>query len=176
MRGRSGFTIIELLMVIAIIGILAAVGVPNFLNWLPKYQLKSAARDLYSNLHLVKMSSIKSNASWAIVFNVDANTYQVCSGQGVDNSWGGTNIVEKTVVLSDYGGSIIFGSGSAANPVASTFGNGVTYSSPNDVAVLNARGSSNGGYVYLTNTSGTGCIAVGTRSSGVIRLLQWPWQ
>jgi len=40
MRKRSGFTLIELVVVIAVLGILTAVGVPNFLSWLPKYRLK----------------------------------------------------------------------------------------------------------------------------------------
>ena len=100
MGKQSGFTIVEIIIVIAVLGIMAAIGVPNFLNWLPKYRLQSAARDLYSNLYLAKISAIKNNTSWAIVFNVDANTYQVCSGKGPDNSWGGPNIVVKTVILS----------------------------------------------------------------------------
>ena len=173
---EDGFTIIEIVIVIVVIGIMAAVGVPNFLNWLPKYRLQSAARDLYSNLYLAKINAIKSNASWAIVFNVNAGTYQVCSEKGPDNSWGGTdNEVIKKVVLSDYGSSVTYGKGSAAKPVATTFGNGVTYSSPNDVAVLNSRGTSNSGYVYLTNSTNTSCIAVGTSFSGIVRLVEWPW-
>jgi len=175
MGKQSGFTIVEIIIVIAVLGIMAAIGVPNFLNWLPKYRLQSAARDLYSNLYLAKISAIKNNTSWAIVFNVDANTYQVCSGKGPDNSWGGPNIVVKTVILSDYGSNVTYGKGSAAKPVATTFGNWVTYSSPRDVAVLNSRGMSNSGYVYLTNSTNTSCIAVGTSFSGIVRLVEWPW-
>ena len=47
MQKRSGFTLIELAVVIVLLTILAGVGVPNFLSWLPKYRLKIAARDLY---------------------------------------------------------------------------------------------------------------------------------
>jgi len=66
MRKRSGFTLIELVVVIAVLGILTAVGVPNFLSWLPKYRLKTAARDLYSNMQLAKLSAIKNNAEQRI--------------------------------------------------------------------------------------------------------------
>ncbi len=52
MQKRSGFTLIQLTIVIALLAILTAAGLPNFLSWLPKYRLKSAARDLYSNLQL----------------------------------------------------------------------------------------------------------------------------
>ncbi len=175
MEEQDGFTMLELIIVIAVISVMAAIAVPNFLSWLPQYRLKSAARDLYSNLQRAKIGAIKSNKKWAIVFNADARTYEICSGKGPDNSWGGTNDVVKKIVLSDYGSNITFGNGSATKPVATTFGNGITYSRPTDVAVLNSRGTSNSGYVYLTNSTNIACIAVGSSSSGVVKFLEWPW-
>ena len=174
MRKQDGFTIVELIIVIAVIGIIAAIAVPNFLSWLPDARLKSAARDLYSNLQQAKIGAIKSNKKWAIVFNADARTYEVCSGKGPDDSWRGTNDVVKKVILSDYGSGVTFGKGSAADPIGGTFGNDfITYSSPRNVVVMNSRGTGNSGYVYLTNASNTSCYGVGTRSSGVVILRRW---
>jgi prepilin-type N-terminal cleavage/methylation domain-containing protein len=174
MYKQDGFTIIELIIVIAVIGIMAAIAVPNFLSWLPQYRLKSAARDLHSNLQRTKIGAIKSNKKWAIVFNADARTYEVCSGKGPDNTWGGTNDVVKKVILSDYGSGVTFGKGSAADPIGGTFGNDfITYSSPKNVVVMNSRGTGNSGYVYLTNSSNISCYGVGTRSSGVVILRRW---
>ena len=172
MRKKSGFTIIELIIVIAVLGILTAVGVPNFLSWLPKYRLKSATRDLYSNMQLAKLSAIKNNADWAIVFNKAADQYQVCSGRGPDNSWGGgDNIVIKTVVLDNYGSGVAYGHGNAGSAIGSTFGDEITFA--NNVAVMNSRGTGNAGYVYLENSSAATSYGIGKRSNGLIVLRPW---
>ena len=83
-------------------------------------------------------------------------------------------MTEKTILLSWYGdhGDVHFGHGDATSPVGSTFGDEVTYSAPNNVAVFNPRGIGNGGYVYLSNERGR-AYAVGTRSTGLIRILTW---
>jgi len=49
MRSRKGFTLIELMIVVAIIGILAAIAIPNFL----KFQAKSKQSEAKTNLKAV---------------------------------------------------------------------------------------------------------------------------
>ena len=54
LKGQKGFTLIELMIVVAIIGILAAIAIPNFLQ----YQLKSRQSEAKTNLMAIKTSQV----------------------------------------------------------------------------------------------------------------------
>ena len=53
-RKQEGFTLIELMIVVAIIGILAAIAIPNFLQ----YQMKSRQSEAKTNLQAIKTSEV----------------------------------------------------------------------------------------------------------------------
>ena len=53
-RKQEGFTLIELMIVVAIIGILAAIAIPNFLQ----YQMKSRQSEAKTNLGAIKTSEV----------------------------------------------------------------------------------------------------------------------
>jgi len=147
MQKRSGFTVTELTVVIVLLALLTAMGVPSYLSWLPKYRLKSAARDLYSNLQLAKMTAIKSNGKCSIGYNKNPDRYTI-------------TVLNRTVTLSDYKSGIRFG-----GPNNQTFA--VT------TITFNSRGNSNAGYAYLTNSGNTAYYRVGPLTSGVIKLQKW---
>jgi len=148
MKQKSGFTLIELLVVLAVLAIFFAIGVPNFMSWIPKYRLKSATRDLYSNMQLAKMTAVKSNQDCTITYSTDPDQY-VLSGA-----------LSKTVVLGDYGSGVNFD-----GPASETFAAATI--------TFNSRGTGNAGYAYLSNSGHTAYYKVGPLSSGVIKLQKW---
>jgi type IV fimbrial biogenesis protein FimT len=83
-KGR-GFTIMELVVIMAIVAILAIIGIPTFSSLTPDLRLNSAARDLKSDMELAKMRAIRENATVAVVCNTGTESYTVF----VDNGAGG---------------------------------------------------------------------------------------
>ena len=63
MKGQKGFTLIELMIVVAIIGILAAIAIPNFVN----YQRRAKTSEARTNLGAIRTSQ-EAYASTADVY------------------------------------------------------------------------------------------------------------
>jgi prepilin-type N-terminal cleavage/methylation domain-containing protein len=60
-KNRQGYSLLETMVVVAIVGILAAVAVPNFILWNQKYQLKSEVANLAGFLGFARMTAINQN-------------------------------------------------------------------------------------------------------------------
>jgi len=69
MDKSPGFTVFELLVTIAIVGLVVAVAVPHFISWLPDYRLRSAIHDLFSNFQKAKLTAVKRNLNTAVCFH-----------------------------------------------------------------------------------------------------------
>jgi prepilin-type N-terminal cleavage/methylation domain-containing protein len=141
MTGRAGFTLIEMVVTLSIFSVLVAIAIPTFTSWLPGYKLKSAARDVFSNMQLAKLEAIKRNSS--CTFTIDnPNQYTVTHTGG-----------NKVVRLSDYDDSISF-INTSTSPITFT-----------------SRGFANpSGSVLLTNTQNTATYTITITSVGNISL------
>jgi prepilin-type N-terminal cleavage/methylation domain-containing protein len=60
---ERGFSLLEVMTVVVIIGITAAIAVPNYLVWNRTYQLRQATTDLHGNLALARMMAMNQNAA-----------------------------------------------------------------------------------------------------------------
>ena len=84
MRQNEGFTLMEMMTVIAIIAIVAGIVLPNFIGWLPRYRLRSGAEDIQSTLQLARLGAIKQNTSSTVTFDTANHTFlATVNGQAI---------------------------------------------------------------------------------------------
>ncbi len=68
MRGERGFTLIELLVAVAIIATVGAMSVLGSQPLLNSYRLRSAARQVISDLQFARLSAVKEGRDWTVCF------------------------------------------------------------------------------------------------------------
>lgn len=97
----AGFTLLELMVVIAIVTIMTVIAIPNFGTFMANVRLKNATDDLYFTLQQTRINAIRGGGKWMVVFS--STSYQVVNC--VDNDCGTTpNSTVKVVPYSKYSG------------------------------------------------------------------------
>ena len=166
-KKKAGFTIIELVVALAIMGIAVSVAIPGFSRWLPDYRLKAAATELYTNLQLAKMYAIRDNTKWGLSFNTGVGGYVFRRG--------GVSQTEPTPIwLARYKGGVAFGAGNATDTFPSSGSPpAISVTFPSNEVTFNARGLADfEGYVYLQNSKNA-AYAVGALTTGFILMRKW---
>jgi prepilin-type N-terminal cleavage/methylation domain-containing protein len=80
MTDRNGYTLIEVLVVVAIVSIISAIAYPAFGSWCQRASLRSEVSNLASSLRSAKIEALKTGAY--VVIDADSTGYSVF----VDNS------------------------------------------------------------------------------------------
>ncbi|MEO7794599.1 MAG: GspH/FimT family pseudopilin [Thermoanaerobaculia bacterium] len=75
LKRQSGFTLIETLVVLAVVGILVLITVPAFLGMLNRYKLTGTSREVVSLLQAARMEAIKFNAPSQVNYDSTSNTF-----------------------------------------------------------------------------------------------------
>lgn len=74
---RPGFSILELVIALALMGILAAVALPGWSRLLPGYRLDNSARQVQSELHSLKMRAAAENSGMQLAFSAGSSQYTI---------------------------------------------------------------------------------------------------
>ena len=97
MRKTSGFTIVELLIVIAILAVLSAIAISGYIEYLPKYRASGAARKLFTELQYAKMKAIADENDYVVTFDTSTNSYSIYDDNNNDGPQSGELV--KTLVI-----------------------------------------------------------------------------
>jgi prepilin-type N-terminal cleavage/methylation domain-containing protein len=143
MRNKSGFTLMELMVVIGIIAVLAALLAPNFIGWMPQYRLKSAVMELGARVQQARLAAIKENQNCTMSFNTGNHTYNI------------TCLDNMTVDLTDYGPNVLFTAVSSPQVINFT-SRGLTDGIGTFVVSMTSQG---GGDTYSIRITPTGAVA-----------------
>lgn len=143
MQKSFGFTLMELMVTIAILAILSIVAIPNIIAWIPKFKIGGASRDVLGILQKTRVQAVKDNANYVLTFDTGNASYTAFSDDGA-----GTPANSGNGVL-DAGERIL---------VQKTLENDIDISAttlPGDLVVFDTQGiASSAGTITLTDNSG----------------------
>jgi type IV fimbrial biogenesis protein FimT len=81
-RGRGGFTLLRLMVTMAIVAVLLGAAFPNIASVTRIYNVRSAARQVYSELQNARMAAVMANQAYTFTVNVGGSTYTVTPSPG----------------------------------------------------------------------------------------------
>lgn len=108
-KGQSGFTLIELMVVLAVLGVLTALALPSYSEIVERRKLNAAGENLFADLMYAKTEAIKRNLPIRLTFTGTGTTW--CYGIAVNAACDCTDNVpaceiesgvQKIVNQSDY--------------------------------------------------------------------------
>lgn len=86
-RAESGFSLIELMVVVAVVGVLAGIALPSFKSLIQSQQVKAASFELFSSFSFARSEAIKRNANvtvtpeqasdWGLGWKITAGAEQI---------------------------------------------------------------------------------------------------
>ncbi|MDD5008669.1 MAG: GspH/FimT family pseudopilin [Syntrophorhabdaceae bacterium] len=135
---KNGFTLVELLAVIAIVGILSGIAVGNLRGLASKYQLENQVREMYADLMSARMMAMNKNRAVFVNLAVtgQCTLYEDVNNDGTLNTASDTQIVRQKPQAYSFFGTTVSN-------------RAMTWNGSNPIE-FNSRG--------LANTQGTICV------------------
>lgn len=107
MKGAKGFSLIELLITIAIAGSLTAIAILYAPGMMDNYKVRGATRFVYGDMHMARLRALKEGKEMAVEF-VSATAY--CIKRKTGTNWvagcgaGGDTIIKTVDLSGEYSG------------------------------------------------------------------------
>ncbi|MCI5194709.1 MAG: prepilin-type N-terminal cleavage/methylation domain-containing protein [Candidatus Electrothrix sp. AW5] len=165
-QGIRGFSFVELMVVIALIGILSAISLPSLLKGLPEKRLKAAARNVYADLQKARLLAVKKNKKITVRFNESDRYYYFDEDKKGTAGYKEWNPDEIRGNLADYG-DVIYGKGGA---VKKWYNSVITNVASNHGIVFKPTGGAENDSVYLQYPGHDVCYAITTTIYGAVKI------
>jgi len=149
---RKGFTLLELMIVIAIMGIMAAIAAPSYIEYMAVRRLSGAARMVMSDLMRARQNSVNQNNNFRVIFN-STHQYDILDDDNGNGSPDAGELTESRDIQADYY-DVTFAA--SANPI------------------FYPRGTAFGTTVTLTSSKTTGKRCVKVASTGRVKIDDCP--
>jgi prepilin-type N-terminal cleavage/methylation domain-containing protein len=150
---QKGLTLIELMVVVAIIAIISAIAIPQFTGFINHYRLTSTVSSLTSSLQFARMAAVSSGREYQVEINLVNETFDVQRGNlaSGSTSWISTGDLHRAYT----GVDIAMVNGSYSNPASKQF---------------NPDGSSSSGSISFSNTQGERYSITLTPATGRVKV------
>ncbi|MCI5137262.1 MAG: prepilin-type N-terminal cleavage/methylation domain-containing protein [Candidatus Electrothrix sp. AR1] len=174
----AGFTFAELMVVIAVIGVLSAVGIPSFLRGMPERRLKNAARNLYADLQKARLLAVKENRLVVVWFNSNDDTYHFEDDEPPPATDPGFGVWDRSANDNEFGkelvdyGAVTYGCSDTSLPGATINIGFDSLGTAKDQSGTALTADSVPIYLQSQNDA-TVCYAVTVSSLGVVKILRY---
>lgn len=155
-RSREpGFSLVEILTVVAIIGIVAAVGLPQIMSFLRGYRVRAAAQQVAGEITAARLKAVSKNVNQGVVFVIVSPTTYRWVIEDDQNPVGGLRTTRDTM----------------ANLLADPAQAGPTRSLPGDIVFDTAGPPAPNNAGFRFNRLGAWCDPSGTTTTEPCPLL-----
>ncbi|SVB50441.1 uncharacterized protein METZ01_LOCUS203295 [marine metagenome] len=152
-RSMRGFTLLELMMVMAITAILLVIAMPNLSKWKEEHEINGQAQKVYFDMKLAQATAIQSNNNVLVTFDSVKNFYKVhddTNNNGIEDS-------KETVKTVNLENNIEFGFNLGLHDVDGNVVTSPIFFGGGNKVIFNSRGQNDsGGSIFLIHMNRVG--------------------